>query len=73
MGQKVHPYAVRLGFIKTWKSSWFSRKRDFPKLLYEDYKIRDYVKKNFTNAGISNIEIERASVRERIILYTSRT
>jgi small subunit ribosomal protein S3 len=72
MGQKVHPYAVRLGFIKTWKSSWFSKKKEFPKLLYEDYKIRDYIKRSFFNAGISNIEIERASGRARIILYTSR-
>ncbi|UCB57331.1 MAG: 30S ribosomal protein S3 [Candidatus Omnitrophota bacterium] len=72
MGQKVHPYALRLGYIKNWKSSWFSKKNDFPKLLHEDIKIRKYIKSSFTNAGISSIEIERASGRVRVILHTSR-
>jgi small subunit ribosomal protein S3 len=72
MGQKVHPYGLRLGFIKNWKSSWFSKKKDFANLLQEDVKIRKYIKKDFSNAGISNIEIERASGRVRIILHTSR-
>lgn len=72
MGQKVHPYALRLGFIKSWKSSWFSKKNDFPLLLHEDIKIRKYIKAAFPNAGVSSIEIERASGRVRIILHTSR-
>ena len=72
MGQKVHPYALRLGFIKDWKSSWFSKKKDFPLLLYEDVRIRKYIKKNFSNAGIATIGIERAQGRARVILHTSR-
>lgn len=72
MGQKVHPYGLRIGFIKDWKSSWFSKKKDFPQLLNEDIRIRKYIKTNFQNAGIANIEIERASGRARIILHTSR-
>ncbi len=72
MGQKVHPYGLRLGFIKDWKSSWFSRKKDFPQLLHEDIKIRKYIKLSFSNAGISKIVIERASGRARIILHSSR-
>ena len=72
MGQKAHPYGLRLGIIKTWKSSWFSKKRDFPQLLSEDAKIRNYLKKNLTNAGVASIEIERAKGRARIIVHTSR-
>jgi small subunit ribosomal protein S3 len=72
MGQKVHPYGLRLGIIKGWKSSWFSKKKDFPQLLYEDFQIRKYIKKNFSNAGVASIDIERASNRVRIILHTSR-
>ncbi|MBN2097467.1 MAG: 30S ribosomal protein S3 [Candidatus Omnitrophica bacterium] len=72
MGQKVHPYGIRLGFIKDWKSSWFAKKQDFPGLVNEDLMIRKYIKTNFTNAGIANIEIARASGRARIILHTSR-
>ncbi|MBU3933062.1 MAG: 30S ribosomal protein S3 [Candidatus Omnitrophica bacterium] len=72
MGQKVHPYALRLGFIKGWKSSWFSKKNDFPLLLHEDFRIRKYIKAAFSTAGVSSIEIERASGRVRIVLHTSR-
>lgn len=72
MGQKVHPYGLRLGFIKTWKSSWFARKKYFPQLLHEDIEIRKFVKKSYTNAGIANIVIERAQGRARIIIFTSR-
>ena len=72
MGQKVHPYGLRLGFIKGWKSSWFAKKADFASLLQEDVKVRQYIKKNFSNAGVSSIGIERAKGRARIILYTSR-
>ncbi|MFH1245741.1 MAG: 30S ribosomal protein S3 [Candidatus Omnitrophota bacterium] len=72
MGQKVHPYALRLGFIKGWKSVWFATKKDYAQLLYEDATIRKYIKSNFYNAGISSIEIQRASGRARIILNTSR-
>lgn len=72
MGQKVHPYGLRLGFIKDWKSSWFSRKKDFPKLLSEDVSIRKHIKSSFPSAGIANIQIERAQGRARIILHTSR-
>lgn len=72
MGQKAHPYGLRLGFIKDWKSSWFSKKKDFAQLLYEDLRIRRYIKTNFSTAGISNIVIERAQGRARVILYTSR-
>lgn len=72
MGQKVHPYGIRLGIIKTWKSSWFSNKKDFSQFVHEDAEIRKYIKANFSNAGIANIEIERAKGRAKIILRTSR-
>ncbi|MBL7084681.1 MAG: 30S ribosomal protein S3 [Candidatus Omnitrophica bacterium] len=72
MGQKVHPYALRLGYIKSWKSSWFCNKKGFPQLVHEDFKIRKFIKDNFSTAGISYIEIERAKGRARVILHTSR-
>jgi len=72
MGQKVHPYSLRLGYIKTWKSRWFSNKRDFPKALSEDIEIRRRIKKNLGKAGISTIEIERASGNIKVTIYTVR-
>jgi len=72
MGQKVHPYGLRVGYIKTWKSRWFAKKKDFANLLQEDVKVKKYIKKNFQTAAIANIEIERASDRVRVIIYSAR-
>ena len=71
MGQKVHPYGFRLGYNRTWHSRWFS-KRDFGKLLFEDLKLKHELKARFASAGVSQIEIERAANRVKIIIFTSR-
>lgn len=72
MGHKVNPLSFRLGYIRTWRSRWFAKKKGFADNLHEDIVIRKYVKANFSAAGISNIEIERASNRAKVIIYTSR-
>ncbi len=71
MGQKVHPYGFRLCVTKDWKSKWYSEK-EYPELLLEDRKIREYIFKNLKNAGISNVIIERAAGKVKIIIYTGR-
>jgi small subunit ribosomal protein S3 len=71
MGQKVHPYGFRLGFNKNWRSRWFSKK-EYPAFVFEDSKIRKYVKKALFHAGIADIEIERAGGKVRLILSTAR-
>ena len=71
MGQKVHPYGFRLGYNKPWHSRWFA-KRDFSKLLIEDLNLKRELKARFASAGVSQIEIDRAANRLRIIIYTSR-
>ena len=72
MGHKVNPISMRLGYIRNWKSRWFARKKGFADFLHEDLEIRKYVKKNFSTAGISSIDIERASNRAKVIIYTAR-
>ena len=72
MGQKVNPVGFRLGINKGWDSVWFSKKREFGKLLIEDYKIREYVKKNVVNSGVSQVLIERTSKKCIVSIYTSR-
>ena len=72
MGQKVHPYSFRLGYIKNWNSRWFSGKKEFAALLHEDIKVREYIKKNLAAAAVSKIEIERAGNRIRVIIFTAR-
>ncbi|UCC95432.1 MAG: 30S ribosomal protein S3 [Candidatus Omnitrophota bacterium] len=62
MGQKVHPYVLRIGFGKDWLSRWFStKKREYAEFLEEDLKIREFIKKNYPMGSISAIVIERVS------------
>ncbi len=71
MGQKVHPEGLRLGITKDWKSKWVAKK-NFKDILYEDYKIRDFIKDRLYNAGISKIEIERAGNKAIVKIYTAK-
>ncbi|NLY11702.1 MAG: 30S ribosomal protein S3 [Firmicutes bacterium] len=72
MGQKVHPYGFRLGYIKDWNSKWYADKSNYSELLHEDLKIRDLVKKRFYSSGISKVEIERAANRVKVTINTAR-
>ena len=71
MGQKVNPHGMRVGVIKDWDSRWYAEK-DFADCLVEDHEIRTYLKKRLYSAGVSKIEIERASDKVKIILYTAK-
>ena len=71
MGQKVHPISFRLGIIKDWDSRWFARKQ-YSTFVFEDYKIRQFLKKRVYQAGVSKIEIERAASKVRIRMHTAR-
>jgi small subunit ribosomal protein S3 len=71
MGQKVHPYGFRLGYVKPWKSQWFAV-RDYEKLLLEDVKLRNELKSKLRAAGVSLIEITRPGNKLRVIIHSSR-
>lgn len=71
MGQKVNPHGLRVGIIKDWSSKWYAEK-DFTDCLVEDYNIRKFLKKKLYSAGISNIEIERAADRVKVVVYTAK-
>ena len=71
MGQKVHPYGLRLGIIKSWMSTWYQDK-SYAKWLHEDIRIRRHIKKQLMHASISEIEIERAASKCKIIIKSSR-
>lgn len=72
MGQKVHPYGFRVGYIYDWKSRWFAKKGDFPKQLLEDVKIKKHIKKTLASAAVSKIEIERSSDKMRVLIFSAR-
>ncbi len=71
MGQKVHPTGFRLGYNKTWRSRWYAEK-EYANLLHEDLALKKDLKKRFTHAGVSRVEIERAANKLKISIYTSR-
>ena len=71
MGQKVNPHGLRVGVIKDWDSRWYAE-ADFADNLVEDNKIRTFVKNRLYSAGISKIEIERASDRLKLIIHTAK-
>jgi len=72
MGQKVNPVGLRLGINRGWDSVWYAKKKDFGNYLIEDFKIRDYIKKNVINSGVSKVMIERTSKKTLLILVFRR-
>ena len=71
MGQKVNPHGMRVGIIKDWDSRWYAE-ADFADCLIEDHDIRKFLEERLYSSGISKIEIERASDRVKIVIYTAK-
>lgn len=72
MGQKTNPIGLRVAVTKDWRSKWFAEKKDFGKLLAEDQRIRETLKKKLESASVPKIQIERAATRCRITIFTAR-
>jgi len=72
MGHKVHPLALRLGFIRTWHSRWFAKSKDYPRFIEEDYRIRNFIEKKFKHAAIAKIIIERVIDKVRVRIFSAR-
>ena len=72
MGQKTNPIGLRVAVNRDWRSKWFAEKRDYGKLLTEDYHIRGLLKKKLESASVPKIVIERAATRCRITIFTAR-
>lgn len=71
MGQKVHPYGFRLGYIKSWHSSWYAKDR-YADLLHEDLKMRTYIEKNMKSAAVASIDISRTSDQVKVTVNTAK-
>ncbi|HCS49581.1 MAG: 30S ribosomal protein S3 [Candidatus Aminicenantes bacterium RBG_19FT_COMBO_58_17] len=72
MGQKTHPLGFRLGFNRTWSSRWFSRGKDYSRLVHEDLKMKKAIKEKYYHAGIAEVVIERVGPKLRVIIHTAR-
>ena len=71
MGQKVHPYGFRLGYIRPWLSRWYDEK-NFQRKLLEDIEVRELIKKRMYHASVASIEIERQASKMTIKIHTAR-
>ena len=72
MGRKVHPLGFRLGIIKDWQARWFATGEEYADLLQEDLKIRQLIRDEMGQAGISKIEIERFPKRVSLTIWTAK-
>ncbi|MCX8157334.1 MAG: 30S ribosomal protein S3 [Verrucomicrobiae bacterium] len=72
MGQKTNPIGLRVAVNRDWRSKWYAEKKDFGKLLVEDFELRRYLKEKLKDAAVPKIQIERAGNRCRITIFTAR-
>ena len=71
MGQKVHPEALRVGYIHDWKSNWFNE-RQFADYLAEDVAIRRHIIGKLSHAGLSDITIRKDANEVEVNIHTAR-
>jgi len=72
MGQKVNPVGIRLGIVKDWASRWYASAKEFSDTLCADLKVREYLRKRLSQAGISRIQIDRPARNARVTVYSAR-
>ena len=72
MGQKIHPTGFRLVVSRNWSSRWFASHRDFGRMLNEDIKVRDFLKKKLKSAAVGRVLIERPAKNAKITIFSAR-
>ncbi|HIE90891.1 MAG TPA: 30S ribosomal protein S3, partial [Methylophilaceae bacterium] len=72
MGQKIHPIGFRLAVTKNWQSKWYANSKQFPEMLQNDIKVRDFLTKKLVNAAVSKIVIERPAKNAKITIHSAR-
>jgi len=72
MGQKIHPIGFRLAVTRNWSSRWFANSKNFPVMLNEDIKVREYLKKKLAHASVGRVVIERPAKNARITVFSAR-
>lgn len=72
MGQKIHPVGFRLAVTKDWNSRWYANTKEFPSMLKEDIKVREYLIRKLSHASVSRILIERPAKNARITIFSAR-
>jgi small subunit ribosomal protein S3 len=71
LGRKVHPFGFRIGVIRDWQARWYAEK-NYASFLHEDLKLRQAIQASYTEAGISDVEIDRQANKVAVTIHTSR-
>ena len=72
MGQKVNPIGIRLGISRDHNSVWFAEKDKYREILFNDFEVREFLKKELDNAFVSKIHIERPAQSAKVTIHTAR-
>ena len=72
MGQKIHPVGFRLSVLRNWSSKWYANSKNFPGMLQEDIKVRDFLKQKLSHAAVGKIIIERPAKNAKITIFSAR-
>jgi small subunit ribosomal protein S3 len=72
MGQKIHPTGFRLAVNKNWQSRWYANSKQFPEMLQNDIKVRDFLTKKLVAAAVSKVVIERPAKNAKITIHSAR-
>ncbi len=72
MGQKIHPIGFRLSVLRNWSSKWYANSKNFPGMLQEDIKVRDFLKQKLSHAAVGKIIIERPAKNAKITIFSAR-
>src|SRR5580658_8610264 len=72
MGQKVNPLGIRLGITRDWTSKWYADRKNFPLLVFTDFRVRKFLHSKLAEASVSHILIERAAKKVNITIQTAR-
>ena len=72
MGQKIHPVGFRLSVLRNWSSKWYANSKNFPVMLQEDIKVREFLRQKLAHAAVGKILIERPAKNAKITIYSAR-
>lgn len=72
MGQKINPRGLRVGHNKTWRSLWYMPKSDYGETVFDDYKMRKFIRKELKSAGVEKIEIRRYMNKVEVEIRVAR-
>jgi len=72
MGQKVNPIGIRLGISRDWSSKWYADSEDFAGYVFDDFRVREFLKKKLAQASVSLLQIERPAKKLHVTIHTAR-